>query len=90
MLLAAREAGTFERMVETVARILLANAEAALGEGVGRRDPPAPQSALLRADPACNLGAGNHLSGARIGTRAALHGDPPTTLSGCAIDLLGP
>ena len=33
MLLAAREAGTFERMVETVARILLANAEAALGEG---------------------------------------------------------
>ena len=33
MLLAAREAGTFERMVETVARVLLSNAEAALGEG---------------------------------------------------------
>ena len=33
VLLAAREAGTFERMVETVTRILLANAEAALDEG---------------------------------------------------------
>ena len=33
VLLAAREAGTFERMVETVMRILLANAEAALDQG---------------------------------------------------------